>query len=112
MIIFGRNTKNIGTKTFEINCPNCHHHQLRLTAYQSMFHFFWIPTFPYKKQYFVDCENCGSCYTKEILHEDNGGPVVHAKKERINIKTPWWAFSGTFLIAITHIYRWFLFYFH
>jgi hypothetical protein len=100
MIIWGLNTKNIGAIPLTGECTTCHQSALHLTAFQSMFHLFWIPTIPLKKSYQVFCAHCGTQYNPEIF----ANYQEFMQNASTKFKRPWWSFSGLGLVGLLAVW--------
>lgn len=92
MIIWGYDTKEVGSKTILAECPTCQNSTLHLIDYIRVFCLYYIPTLPYKRFSIVYCEGCGSSYETEFFKNH---PKVKSHKGRI----PWWSFSGSLILG-------------
>lgn len=91
MFIWGWSTKSIGNYLTDLQCSHCQHPNLAVVTFQKFFDIFFIPTIPLAKENFFVCPKC------ETQFQVNGYNINSIPK----IKTPWWGFSGLFvLIAV------------
>lgn len=91
MIVWGWNTKEIGTKEIHDACKICNANRLRLVGLQRIFHICWIPIIPIGKSMYVSCSSCGSEYQSNAI-------LQKAEQQGLSFKTPWWSFSGLVII--------------
>ena len=90
MIVYGWTKKFIGAKKVEGECAVCHSKDdLQLVGHQNIFHIFWLPVIPLKRETHVVCTACEECYQPETILGKR------ADSERFGV--PWWAFSGLFI---------------
>jgi hypothetical protein len=102
MIIFGVKSKQKKEKFFkEPKCTNCNEGPLKMTIYQSYFHFFWIPTFPISKP--VECE-CIKCKKKTKGDQMPYELKASYLREKEIIGKPITLYSGIFVIALILIF--------
>jgi hypothetical protein len=64
-----------------------------LVAFQKFFNIFFIPIIPLKKYYSLACSNCGTQFQAESFN-------IELDSTFNNVKTPWWGYSGLFVISI------------
>ena len=99
MIIYGhRATKTSHQNLFGIKCPHCESRDtLEMYTFSRYAHIFWIPLFPYKKEAVTQCNHC-----KQVLTKKEFSSELLSKYDEVkaNIKTPYWQFAGTALIAL------------
>lgn len=97
MIIWGFSTKEIGTKRTQGNCPSCSLPSLVIVGSQCVFDLFWIPIIPLKKSTCIRCQSCETTYVHEPSADE-------AAIQNSGFKTPWWSFSGLFIIIVLIIF--------
>lgn len=90
MFIWGWSTKSIGNYLTNLQCSHCQYSNLALGAFQKFFDVFFIPTIPLAKEHFFICPQC------ETQFKANENDLDSLPK----IKTPWWGFSGMFIIIV------------
>ncbi len=68
-----------------------------MNVFQRYAHIFWIPFFPLAKTGVSRCDNC-----QQVLNLKQMPAMVKLGYDNLKIqtKTPWWHFSGIFLIAL------------
>lgn len=97
MIIWGFSTKEIGIKRTQGNCPSCSLPNLVIVGSQCVFDLFWIPIIPLKKSTCIRCQSCETIYVHEPSADE-------AAIQNSGFKTPWWSFSGLFIIIVLIIF--------
>jgi len=90
MIVYGWNSKFVGTRKIEGECPSCHSKDMQLVGHQNVFHICWLPVIPLGRETHATCCSCGETYQPETILGEKA-----AKTERFGI--PWWSFSGLFI---------------
>lgn len=82
-----------------VDCPNCN---TSVSMIYSVFgkygHLYLIPFFPIKKVTFAECNSCRKTFEQKEL-PSSIQQKLEREKEKNNVKTPIWMFSGLFLIA-------------
>ena len=93
MIVWGWSTKLIGQVMSGIQCSHCKYIGLTIAVFQIFFNLFFIPTIPLKKYYSFFCSNCGTEF------QPNSSNIDLNSKNDFKVKTPWWGYSGLFVIS-------------
>lgn len=104
-MIFGIRKSKIYNDTLKSDCGNCNLHQEFIyTVTSNYFHILFIPTFPLGMQNFLKCSFCKTTYIdKEIDLK-----IRRELKNKIQLKTPVWQWTGAILIALLIIYSRFI----
>jgi len=98
MIIFGRRTILLLTQYILGTCHYCSNRDtLQMNIFQRYLHIFWIPVVPIGKTGVSQCAHCKQVLTMSQMPDDLKLSYDNLKLEA---KTPWWAFSGLFLIGV------------
>lgn len=97
MIIFGKRTAYIGSKTSSknIRCNHCQTDgQIVYSIFRSHAHIFWIPVFPMGKKAVSECQHC-----KRTLSFKEMSPEMQKECNIVKNETkgPIWQFSGLFV---------------
>jgi hypothetical protein len=99
MIFYGSKSANIkNDRVSNIECQNCGNNvSMNYNIFQRYVHIYWIPLFPVQKITILECNSCKATFDLNDLTSIN-----KQKIERSNGKTPtpFWMFSGTFIIAV------------
>ena len=104
MLIFhGKRKTAIGIfEPLFYKCPNCEQlHSTYIVAYSWYFHIFWVPLFPYEKEFVANCSECG--FTRS---EIKFGPnlVKELGEKRKDFRHPWWTWSWLILFLGVVLY--------
>jgi ribosomal protein S27E len=99
MIFYGsRSTKLKEGRINNVNCKDCE----ELTTYSYVIfgkyaHLYWIPFFPMKKQYVIECDNCGRTYKAKNLPK-----IIYERfnKDYRAAKSPLWNYSGLAVLGV------------
>lgn len=93
MVIYGtKASKGTPIKT-TAQCPFCgESHSVAVLPFHKYFHIYWIPFFPYGREYAVACVSCG----KEVPDHYVGGITSEHKSQ---VSTPIWTFAGLLVIG-------------
>ena len=98
MIIYGTGSKVLKEATLEnVKCSNCDHNRSIVTIIQKYFDLFWIPTFPIGKSIFLTCENCQNVRIEKQFPDEF---KQTSKQLKSSVSTPFYTFSGLFLILM------------
>jgi len=97
MFVWGWSTKEIGVKKILGNCPSCSLATLVIVGFQRVFDIFWIPVFPLGKSSCIRCQSCEKTY----IYEPSADEMAI---QNSSFKTPWWSFSGLFIIIVLMIF--------
>ncbi|QHI35922.1 hypothetical protein IMCC3317_12700 [Kordia antarctica] len=98
MIIYGTNSKNLGSRKLQgVKCPNCEATEIHAQAVSSYVTVFWIPIFPYRKKYSTVCKNCTQVLKKKEMPQSLKDKLA---MEKGHFKTPFYLFSGLIILAL------------
>jgi hypothetical protein len=99
MIIYGHKATKTGHQSlFGTKCSSCGtKDEIEMYTFSRYFHLFWIPVFPYRKEAVTQCNHC-----KKVLHKKEFSADLLSQYEemKMNIKTPYWQFTGAGLLAL------------
>ncbi len=97
MLIFGQYSFSIDEYTgFEINLPNVFERNDFVQLKVSVFHVFWIPLFPFNKQWVLTRNG------EELVVNPEASKLLDRHKGRKRV--PWYSFSWLFLIPVLFIF--------
>jgi hypothetical protein len=102
MIIYGKKVTVLASENAVDKCPGCEtSNSITLTVYQRYGHVFWIPFIPMGKLAETMCSDC-----RQVRSKDQFTPGIAERYETLKtiIRTPVWAFSGLFLLAVFIIF--------
>lgn len=102
MIIYGWKSTDL-KKSPELGeaCVKCGKHTTQVAVTASYFHVFWIPVFPYRKTYEVDCSSCNYIARPNELPEK---ARRSAKSLKRSVRAPLYMYSGIILIILAIAY--------
>lgn len=89
--IWGWDTRTLGTKQLNAECPACKNDGLFLIGTQTVFEIFLIPNIPLGKSSYIGCDACGATYPTKMFDLSDGD---------MEFKTPKRYFSGLILVAV------------
>ncbi|WP_298479207.1 zinc-ribbon domain-containing protein [uncultured Maribacter sp.] len=104
MIIFGKRTAYIGSKTSSNNiiCTHCETKgEIIYSVFRSHAHIFWIPVFPIGKRAVSECQHCKKTLSFKEMSPEMKKECNTVKNE---IKGPIWQFSGLFIFALLIVF--------
>lgn len=101
-MIFYYGTKATNLKNgqvINVDCPNCNTNVSMLySVFGKYAHLYLIPFFPIKKLTFAECNSCKKTF-EQVELPSQIQQKLEREKEKNQIKTPIWMFSGLFIIA-------------
>ncbi|MDR7212174.1 zinc-ribbon domain-containing protein [Flavobacterium piscis] len=100
IFFYGTKAANLRNgQIINVDCPNCNTNvSMTYSIFGKYGHLYWIPFFPIKKLTFAECNSCKKTFEKTEL-SSSIQQKLEREKEKNNVKTPIWMFSGLFLIA-------------
>lgn len=98
MIIYGTSSKNLGSRKIQgAKCPNCEATEIHAQATSSYVTLFWIPIFPYRKKFNIECKSCMQVLEKKQMPQQLKDKLA---LEKGHFKTPFYLFSGLIIVAL------------
>jgi hypothetical protein len=100
MIFFGTKEKEIKRgKLANVICNECKENvSMTYVVTSKYFHLYWIPTFPFKKNTTVSCNNCETVFEKKQFSE-NIKNKLQRENELKPARNPIWMFAGLLILA-------------
>jgi hypothetical protein len=101
-MIFYYGTKSTNLKNgqvINVDCPNCNTNvSMIYSVFGKYAHLYLIHLFPIKKLTFTECNSCKKTF-EQVELPSQIQQKLEREKEKNQIKTPIWMFSGLFIIA-------------